>query len=487
MIQDKIFEQENWLIQPLGHRLDMLQYEYVRDGDMRAVELAGKIFRRPDHGKMSEDPLRNMIYHFICAAVLVTRYAIDGGLDKEEAMSLSDVLIQRADAVGSIEDIYQLVDEMYSTFTERVIRTKRQNAGTLPIQRAKAFIFAHLHERITTTQVAEAAGVTPNYLSSLFKKETGQALSGFIRQQRLEAARLMLAQSERPISEIAATLPFASESHFIQAFRSRYGVTPAIYRSSLRAEGIEAKDEIDETFTRREEGLEHLDTQLDMLQYEYVRKGDLRSVDLGLEIFKSPYQGRLSADPLRNVIYRFVCATMLVTRFSLDGGLGMDVAYPLSDHMIRCADQIRGIDEIYPLVEELFRSFTQLVARAKKQTAGSLPVRRAKEYIFAHLNEKITVSQLAEAVELTPNYLSMLFHQETGQSLSEYIRAQRLLYAENLLLYSSMPISQIAEMLGFSSDSHFIRIFREEYGMPPAVYRRQKASWSVTKNLQWPK
>ncbi|MBQ7058588.1 MAG: helix-turn-helix transcriptional regulator [Firmicutes bacterium] len=446
MIQDTIFEQENWLIQPLGHRLDMLQYEYVRDGDMRAVELAAKIFRRPEHGKMSEDPLRNMIYHFICAAVLVTRYAIDGGLDKEEAMSLSDVLIQRA----------------------------------------KAYIFAHLHEHFTAAQVAEAADVSPNYLSSLVKKETGQTLSGFIRQQRLEAARLMLARSNRPISEIAATLPFAGESHFIQAFRAQYGVTPAIYRSNLRAEGIEAKDEIDETFARREEGLEHLDSQLEMLQYEYVRKGDLRSVALGLEIFKSPYQGRLSVDPMRNVIYRFVCATMLVTRFSLDGGLGMDVAYPLSDHMIRQADRIRSTEEIYPLVEELFRSFTELVARAKKQRAGSLPVHRAKEYISSHLHEKITVAQLAEKVDLTPNYLSMLFHQETGQSLSEYIRAQRLLYAENLLLYSSVPISQIAEMLGFSSDSHFIRIFREEYGMPPAVYRRQKASWSVTKNYQKP-
>ena len=242
------------------------------------------------------------------------------------------------------------------------------------------------------------------------------------------------------------------------------------------------KREIDETFARREEGLQHLDPQLDMLQYEYVRKGDMRSVALALEIFKSPDQGKLSDDPVRNVIYRFVCATMMVTRYSLDGGLNMEEAYTLSDHLIQRADRIRSAEEIYPLVEELFRSFTERVARAQKQRAGSLPVRKAKEYIFAHLHEKITVAQLAGAVDLTPNYLSMLFHRETGQSLSEFIRAQRLISAENLLLYSSMPVSQIAATLAFSSDSHFIRIFREEYGMPPAVYRRQKASWSVTKS-----
>ena len=220
MTQENASELGNWLSRPLEHRVDMLQYEYVRDGDMRAVELAKKIFRRPDHGKMSEDPLRNMIYHFISAAVLVTRYAIDGGLDKEAAMSLSDVLIQRVDAAASIDDVYRLVEEMYTTFTERVILAKQKNAGVFPIQRAKAYIFSHLHERITAAQVAEAAGITPNYLSSLFKEETQETLSGFIRRQRLEAARRMLTQSTRSIGEIAATLAFANESHFSIALRN---------------------------------------------------------------------------------------------------------------------------------------------------------------------------------------------------------------------------------------------------------------------------
>lgn len=92
-------------------------------------------------------------------------------------------------------------------------------------------IYYHLHEPIHTEILAEHVGLNRSYLSTLFKKETGQTLSQYILSKRIEAAQNMLRFSDYSYAEIAASLAFSSQSHFIRVFRAQTGYTPKEFRN----------------------------------------------------------------------------------------------------------------------------------------------------------------------------------------------------------------------------------------------------------------
>lgn len=80
---------------------------------------------------------------------------------------------------------------------------------------------------------------------------------------------------------------------------------------------------------------------------------------------------------------------------------------------------------------------------------------------------------------MSASYLSRLFKKETGDSVSAYIREQKIEMAKNLLHYSEYSMIDIANRLSFSSQSHFIQQFRDLVGMTPKKYR------DLNHTLQW--
>lgn len=79
-------------------------------------------------------------------------------------------------------------------------------------------------------------GLSPSYLSRLFKQEVGISLSDYIREKKLDRAQNLLRFTDQSFAEIANILAFSSQSHFIQAFKSHTGMTPKKYRDSYRHE-----------------------------------------------------------------------------------------------------------------------------------------------------------------------------------------------------------------------------------------------------------
>ena len=73
--------------------------------------------------------------------------------------------------------------------------------------------------------------------------------------------------------------------------------------------------------------------------------------------------------------------------------------------------------------------------------------------------------------ELTPSYLSYLFKKETGITVHKFIQDKRLETAKNLLKQNEYSCMDIAAMLCFSSQSHFIKSVKDKYGLTPKEYR----------------
>ncbi len=97
---------------------------------------------------------------------------------------------------------------------------------------------------------------------------------------------------------------------------------------------------------------------------------------------------------------------------------------------------------------------------------------RIKAYIDLHYTEDIRLQTLADGLHISPYYLSHVFKDMTGYSPGQYITRRRIGLAQNLLISTSLPVSEIAARVGYPSPSHFNDRFAKNVGMSPRAYRK---------------
>lgn len=98
-------------------------------------------------------------------------------------------------------------------------------------------------------------------------------------------------------------------------------------------------------------------------------------------------------------------------------------------------------------------------------------VAETRQFIDGHLNAKISLGDIANAVSVSPSYLSLLFKQVTGQPIGDYIQEVRIEKAKELLAFSDRKLSDIAETLGFCDQFYFSKVFKQATGLSPSNYR----------------
>ncbi len=98
------------------------------------------------------------------------------------------------------------------------------------------------------------------------------------------------------------------------------------------------------------------------------------------------------------------------------------------------------------------------------------------DYIGNHLADDLSVTHLAEVFNYNQSYISRLFKQVRGETLSQYIKNARLGHAKTLLLSTSLPVQKIAAQVGFDTVQYFSMVFRKEVGATPTVYRASAQS-----------
>ena len=96
-------------------------------------------------------------------------------------------------------------------------------------------IAEHAAKALRIKDVAAAVGLHPNYAMTLFKMAVGMTISEYHTRSRLDAAQTLLACSDTDIAAVAFASGYGSLSQFYQAFRARFGTSPAAFRRSLRS------------------------------------------------------------------------------------------------------------------------------------------------------------------------------------------------------------------------------------------------------------
>lgn len=216
-----------------GPGVEFLFYRAVAAGLIDAVQencSSGAFENLEGCGLLSENPVTNLRYHFVVTAAMITRFCTEGGMPMEEAFGLSDAYIQKMDRCSNVAEIVLLHDQMALDFAGRMRRLKKNVASSKQVADAIDYIYVHIMERVTVNDLADNLGVSPTYLSRVFKQETGVAVSEYIRQRKIDMAKNLLRFSSYDLAEIAYMLSYSSQSHFIQHFRRQMGMTPKTYR-----------------------------------------------------------------------------------------------------------------------------------------------------------------------------------------------------------------------------------------------------------------
>ncbi|GIO91264.1 MULTISPECIES: helix-turn-helix transcriptional regulator [Paenibacillus] len=115
-----------------------------------------------------------------------------------------------------------------------------------------------------------------------------------------------------------------------------------------------------------------------------------------------------------------------------------------------------------------------LIYISRELDRGAIPpekhlhAERMKSYIERHYREKITKEELGDAIGKTPNYAAALFKSVTGQTISQYVHAQRMKRAAYLLTESQLTVQEIAVFLGYQDLSYFYRTYKRVMGTAPS-------------------
>lgn len=120
-------------------------------------------------------------------------------------------------------------------------------------------------------------------------------------------------------------------------------------------------------------------------------------------------------------------------------------------------------------LKEFYSACIAMTAKKEKQDDA---LEKVFAYITEHFAEGIYLENVAEAVEISPKYLSRVFKERTGVNLSEYISLVRITRAKELLLSTSKSVGEIGELVGFENRTTFFRTFKKLEGVSPNEYRK---------------
>lgn len=159
---------------------------------------------------------------------MMFKAASETGIDAQEIFIKNDYLaeIQHAGTDSQLDEYLSATIRRFIDFAFEFQQAKLSNTAF----KVKQYVRRHFREKISLESVAACVFLSPGYLSSLFKSETGESLFSYINRIRVEASKPLLLGTERPLVEIAQSCGFEDQSYYARVFKKFTGVSPSKFR-----------------------------------------------------------------------------------------------------------------------------------------------------------------------------------------------------------------------------------------------------------------
>lgn len=175
-------------------------------------------------------------------------------------------------------------------------------------------------------------------------------------------------------------------------------------------------------------------------------------------------------DPLRNAKNYCIIMNTLLRKAAEQGGVHPMYIDRESSKLAAKIELINDVKNIPDLMREIFSSYCRLVRKHSTKKYSPI-VKKTILIIDSDISAELSLSTLAEKQSISSGYLATVFKNETGKTVSEYIRERRISYALHLLNTTNLQIQTIAMHCGIMDVQYFSKIFKKQVGKTPKEYR----------------
>ena len=184
-----------------------------------------------------------------------------------------------------------------------------------------------------------------------------------------------------------------------------------------------------------------------------------------------------AAHPMRYVQALDGACNILYLALSLlpDGEETMDQIFSGRADGYRSIYKMKQVEQINEWLEQ-FRDGLCQVLRSRRKTYKDHVVTNVQKYIGHHIEEHLSLNEVAAVFGLSPNYLSSLFKKSCSVGFSEYITQKKIARAKALLLDQDMKIYEVADQLGFDSAFYFSKVFKKVEGVSPREFMQARTA-----------
>lgn len=200
---------------------------------------------------------------------------------------------------------------------------------------------------------------------------------------------------------------------------------------------------------------------------------DLDLITMLSKSFKNLILPPLADHPIRSQKNRVIVALTIITRSAIKLGMNSEEAFTASDSFIREVERLTTPTEIMHFQFNVLKYFKEKVNNQKEKSNYSPSTKLLLKHIEENLLDKSSFSDLCKKLDLNYKYASKKFSQDVGETFTKVRENKRLEKAANLLKYSEMTISDIAETTGFTYTYYFTKKFKNYYSITPSDYRKQ--------------
>lgn len=178
--------------------------------------------------------IRSLKNHLICTCTIITRIAIEAGLNEKYAFFLSDLYINKIESLNQKEPLLNLNSVMILDFishTKNTVATNVNSYSPLTKQMIQ-YINKNLYTNFSLTDVATYVNANSSYISRTFKKDVGISFIQYIHTNRVKKAQHLILFSDLSLAEISNKLGYATQSHFSKTFKKISGITAKQFKQN---------------------------------------------------------------------------------------------------------------------------------------------------------------------------------------------------------------------------------------------------------------